>query len=264
MTTDPGKWGDLNVRVASGVAIGAIGLIEIILGGVWFEMLVVFVTAIMVWELAMMVAPDRHTPAMLLAVLSAAILSGALLSGLGWELLLFGLVPVFGALALPHKKLIFLIFALYLQLGGWGLIHFRADHGLLWLLWMLAVVIITDIAGYFAGRTFGGPKFWPAISPKKTWSGTCAGWVGAAMVGLAFAIFTKAGFSLILLSVAVSFASQMGDIVESALKRYVGAKDSSDLIPGHGGVFDRFDAVLGATVFMLFLTFVLGWAGPEF
>ena len=123
---------------------------------------------------------------------------------------------------------------------------------------------ISDIAGYFAGRTFGGPKFWPAVSPKKTWSGTVAGWVGAAVLGLGFAIGTKAGLSLIVLSVAVSFASQMGDIAESALKRYVEVKDSSALIPGHGGVFDRFDAVLGATVFMLFLTFVLGLPGPQF
>ena len=264
MPAEPGKWGDLSARVASGVVMAAIGLIGILLGGVWFEMLVVFVTAVMVWELAMMVAPDRATTAMLLTVLSASVLSGALLSGLGWELLLFGLVPILGAIALPRNKLVFLIFSLYVQLAGWGLIHFRADNGLLWLSWLLAVVIVTDLAGYFAGRKFGGPKFWPAVSPKKTWSGTVAGWVGAAVLGLGFAIGTKAGLSLIVLSVAVSFASQMGDIAESALKRYVGVKDSSALIPGHGGVFDRFDAVLGATVFMLFLTFVLGLPGPQF
>lgn len=262
--TEPGKWSDLSVRVASGVAMAVIGLVEIVLGGVWFEMLVVFVTAVMIWELAMMVAPEKPTPAMLLGVLSAAVLSGALLSGLGWELLLFGLVPMIGALALPRNKLIFFVFALYVQLGGWGLIHFRAEYGLLWLLWLLAVVIVTDLAGYFVGRMLGGPKFWPAISPKKTWSGTAAGWIGAAIVGLAFAAFTKAGLSLVVLSVAISFASQIGDIVESALKRFVGVKDSSTLIPGHGGVFDRFDAVLGATVFMLLLVLVLDVAGPQF
>lgn len=264
MTTEPGKWGDLSVRVASGVVMAVIGLIGILLGGIWFEMLVVFVTAVMVWELAMMSAPDRTTPAMLLAVLGASVLSGGLISGQGWSLFLFAVVPILGALTLPRNKLIFLIFALYVQLAGWGLIHFRADNGLLWLSWLLAVVIVTDLAGYFAGRKFGGPKFWPAVSPKKTWSGTVAGWVGAAVLGLGFAIGTKAGLSLIVLSVAVSFASQIGDIAESALKRYVGVKDSSTLIPGHGGVFDRFDAVLGATVFMLFVTFVLGLPGPQF
>ena len=258
---EPGKWGDLSVRVASGVAMAILGLVNIVLGGVWFEVLVVCVTAIIVWELAMMIAPEKPTPAMLLAVMAGAVFSGDLR---GWTLSLFLLAPILGALALPRKKLLFFGFSLYVVLGGWGLVYFRAELGMGWLLWLLAVVIVTDIAGYFAGRTFGGPKFWPAVSPKKTWAGTAAGWAGAAMVGLLFAMFTKAGVSLILLSVAVSFASQMGDIVESALKRYVGIKDSSDLIPGHGGLFDRFDAILGATVFMLVLTFVLGLPSPEF
>ena len=258
---EPGKWGDLSVRVASGVAMAILGLVNIVLGGVWFEVLVVCVTAIIVWELAMMIAPEKPTPAMLLAVMAGAVFSGDLR---GWTLSLFLLAPILGALVLPRKKLLFFGFSLYVVLGGWGLVYFRAELGMGWLLWLLAVVIVTDIAGYFAGRTFGGPKFWPAVSPKKTWAGTAAGWAGAAMVGLLFAMFTKAGVSLILLSVAVSFASQMGDIVESALKRYVGIKDSSDLIPGHGGLFDRFDAILGATVFMLVLTFVLGLPGPEF
>ena len=258
---EPGKWGDLSVRVASGVAMAILGLVNIVLGGVWFEVLVVCVTAVIVWELAMMIAPEKPTPAMLLAVMAGAVFSGDLR---GWTLSLFLLAPILGALVLPRKKLLFFGFSLYVVLGGWGLVYFRAELGMGWLLWLLAVVIVTDIAGYFAGRTFGGPKFWPAVSPKKTWAGTAAGWAGAAVVGLLFAMFTKAGVSLILFSVAVSFASQMGDIVESALKRYVGIKDSSDLIPGHGGLFDRFDAILGATVFMLVLTFVLGLPGPEF
>ena len=258
---EPGKWGDLSVRVASGVAMAILGLVNIVLGGVWFEVLVVCVTAIIVWELAMMIAPEKPTPAMLLAVMAGAVFSGDLR---GWTLSLFLLAPILGALVLPRKKLLFFGFSLYVVLGGWGLVYFRAELGMGWLLWLLAVVIVTDIAGYFAGRTFGGPKFWPAVSPKKTWAGTAAGWAGAAVVGLLFAMFTKAGVSLILLSVAVSFASQIGDIVESALKRYIGIKDSSDLIPGHGGLFDRFDAILGATVFMLVLTFVLGLPGPEF
>ena len=259
--TDPGKWGDLSVRVASGVAMALLGLVNIVLGGVWFEVLVVFVTAVIVWELATMIAPEKPTPAMLLAVIAGAVFSGDLR---GWTLSLFLLAPILGALALPRNKLLLFVFSLYVVLGGWGLVYFRAEFGMGWILWLLAVVIVTDIAGYFAGRTFGGPKFWPAVSPKKTWAGTGAGWVGAALVGFGFAIFTKSGVSLILLSVAVSFASQMGDIVESALKRYVGIKDSSALIPGHGGLFDRFDAILGATVFMLFLTFVLGLPGAEF
>ena len=113
------------------------------------------------------------------------------------------------------------------------------------------MVVISDVAGYFAGRMLGGPKFWPRVSPKKTWSGTVAGWVAAALIGLLFRSFTNAGPDLPWISVALSLASQMGDIAESALKRKMGVKDSSALIPGHGGLFDRFDGLLGAALFML-------------
>ncbi|MEM6897415.1 MAG: phosphatidate cytidylyltransferase, partial [Pseudomonadota bacterium] len=125
------------------------------------------------------------------------------------------------------------------------------------IIWLILVVVITDVAGYFAGRAFGGPKFWPAISPKKTWSGTVAGWVGAAILGAIFLTFTNAGRDLVWISVLVSFASQMGDITESALKRRMGVKDSSTLIPGHGGLFDRFDGLLGAALVMLLAALIV-------
>ena len=128
---------------------------------------------------------------------------------------------------------------------------------MVWLLWLILVVVATDIAGYFAGRALGGPKFWPAISPKKTWSGTAAGWISAAVVGLIFLLITDAGRDLIWISAAVAFASQMGDIAESAVKRRCGVKDSSNLIPGHGGLFDRFDGLLGASLAMLAVALVV-------
>jgi phosphatidate cytidylyltransferase len=137
------------------------------------------------------------------------------------------------------------------------LVTFRENYGVVWLLWLVLVVIVTDIAGYFAGKTIGGPKFWPAISPKKTWSGTVAGWIGAAIVGFIFLRFTNAGPDLPWISVALSFASQMGDIAESAFKRRQGVKDSSTLIPGHGGLFDRFDGLLGASLVMLLVALVV-------
>ena len=119
------------------------------------------------------------------------------------------------------------------------------------MLWLVLVVAATDVFGYFAGRIFGGPKFWPLVSPKKTWSGTVAGWVSAGLVGAAFMKATGSGVELIGISVALSMASQMGDIAESALKRRVGVKDSSNLLPGHGGMFDRFDGMLGAALLLL-------------
>jgi phosphatidate cytidylyltransferase len=127
------------------------------------------------------------------------------------------------------------------------------------MLWLIVVVVVTDVLGYFAGRMIGGPKFWPAVSPKKTWSGTIFGWIGAALVGVIFVIYTGASFELVGISIAVAMASQMGDIAESAVKRMMGVKDSSTLIPGHGGVLDRFDGMLGATVFLLLVGQFIGF-----
>ena len=127
----------------------------------------------------------------------------------------------------------------------------------LWIGWLILVVAVTDIAGYFAGRAIGGPKFWPSVSPKKTWSGTMAGWIGAAVVGAIFARWSTAGPELVLISAVAALASQMGDIAESAIKRRMAVKDSSHLIPGHGGLLDRFDGLIGATLMMVLVTEII-------
>ncbi|MEL6551185.1 MAG: phosphatidate cytidylyltransferase [Pseudomonadota bacterium] len=243
------KWDDLQARLVSGALMALLGIAAVALGGVWFQMLTVFVTAIMVWELWTMIAPEAPVPGMLLAAGTASVLSGLFADPL---ILAFALAPpILGALALSRERLTFAAFALAIIIAGWGLVTFREEHGMVWIIWLILVVVITDVGGYFAGRVFGGPKFWPAISPKKTWSGTVAGWFGAALVGAVFLTFTKAGADLIWISAVVSFASQMGDIAESALKRRMNVKDSSTLIPGHGGLFDRFDGLLGASLVML-------------
>ncbi|MEO1797137.1 MAG: phosphatidate cytidylyltransferase [Pseudomonadota bacterium] len=248
--TNP-QWDDLRTRLTSGVAMGLLGLAGIIAGGVWFQMLTVFVTAIMVWELWMMISPDAPVPGMLLAAGTASVLSGLFFDPV---IVAFAIAPpILGAMALKKERLTFAAFALAIILAGWGLVSFRADYGMVWLIWLILVVVVTDIFGYFAGRFFGGPKFWPAVSPKKTWAGTVAGWLGAAAVGAIFLTFTKAPSSLIFISALMSLASQTGDIAESALKRRMGVKDSSTLIPGHGGLFDRFDGLLGASLFMLLI-----------
>lgn len=268
MATPPASssqtWDDLTVRLTSAAAMTVVGAIGIILGGVWFQMLVVFVTAVTVWELWMMIRPDEPTPGMLLAALVASVMSGQLAHAHPLGLLLFLVVPVIGASQLKTERLTFFGFALGIQVAGWGVVHFRMDYGFTWLLWLMLVVIVTDIFGYFAGKAIGGPKFWPKISPKKTWSGTVAGWIGAALVGWIFTLFTPAGLIIILLSMLISFAGQLGDIAESALKRRMGVKDSSTLIPGHGGLFDRFDALLGAALVMLLIAEVFNVPGVAF
>ncbi|MCO4848945.1 MAG: phosphatidate cytidylyltransferase [Yoonia sp.] len=252
------------VRIVSGIAMTVVGAIGIVLGGVWFQMLVVFVTAVMIWELWMMIAPDRPTPGMLMAALTASVMSGQLALTETWAFALFLIVPIVGVSQIKVERRAFFLFALAIPVAGYGLIHFRVDYGFVWLLWLMSVVIVTDVFGYFAGRTLGGPKFWPSISPKKTWSGTTAGWVGAGIVGFIFTLFTNAGLPIIVMSMVLSFASQLGDISESALKRRMNAKDSSTLIPGHGGLFDRFDALLGAALFMLVAAALFDIPGVNF
>ncbi|KPP88877.1 MAG: phosphatidate cytidylyltransferase [Rhodobacteraceae bacterium HLUCCA08] len=268
MAPDPapsGRWDDLTTRLVSGAAMVVIGIAAIVAGGLWFQMLAVFVTAVMVWECWIMIRGTSPVSGMLLAAGVASIQSAQLAGGaVPSHLWLFAVVPLIGAAILTRERLSFAVFALAIQVAGWGLIHFRSDFGVTWLIWLVLVVVVTDIAGYFAGKAFGGPKFWPRISPKKTWSGTAAGWIAAGLVGLGFALFTPAGWILVPLSMVLSLAGQMGDIAESAFKRRQGVKDSSALIPGHGGLFDRFDALLGASLFMLLVADLFNLPGVAF
>jgi phosphatidate cytidylyltransferase len=128
----------------------------------------------------------------------------------------------------------------------------RADPrlGAVGVLWMFAVVWISDIAAYFIGRSVGGPKLWPRVSPKKTWSGFLGGLAAATIGGVAVATVAAAygrepiagPWIVALVSALASCVGQLGDLAESALKRQCEVKDSGHLIPGHGGVMDRLDA----------------------
>ena len=149
-----------------------------------------------------------------------------------------------------------LVYAAAIVVAGVELIRLRGD-GISQIFWLILVVVASDVCGYFVGRLVGGPKFWPSVSPKKTWSGTIAGWIGAALVGLGFYLTDHASLLMAAMSPILAFAGQLGDIAESAIKRRAGVKDASNLIPGHGGVLDRFDAMIGALLAM----FVLGILG---
>jgi phosphatidate cytidylyltransferase len=117
------------------------------------------------------------------------------------------------------------------------------------LMFVLLIVWVTDIGGYFAGRGIGGPKLWPRVSPKKTWAGAIGGFVLSLVVAGGFAVFGYGQLGpLLLLAAVLSIASQLGDLFESAVKRRFGVKDSSQIIPGHGGLLDRLDGFVAAVV----------------
>lgn len=124
------------------------------------------------------------------------------------------------------------------------------DVGRAMILWLVAVVWATDTGAYLAGRTLGGPKLAPSISPGKTWAGLFGGVGAAALVGLVVAVLRGQGSAAALVgsSMALALVAQVGDLFESSLKRRFGAKDSSNLIPGHGGVLDRIDGLLAGAL----------------
>lgn len=254
------KWDDLWVRIVSAVGLLAIGALEVWLGGHFFHAFVAVIAGLMVWELMRMLTGQGGGSSVHIAVLcGVVVMVSAYLPGMAVVPVLAAAVLV-GLGQLGKNRMIWLLYAPLILLASYSLMWVRDGLGIAVLFWLLAVVIASDVCGYFAGRLLGGPKFWPQVSPKKTWSGTIAGWIGAALVGFAFAptilpllSVQVSALSVIAFSVLMSIAAQMGDIAESAIKRHVGIKDSSALIPGHGGFLDRFDALIGASVLLLIL-----------
>jgi len=132
--------------------------------------------------------------------------------------------------------------------------------GLVAILFLFAIVWVTDIAAYFVGRAVGGPKLWPAVSPKKTWSGAVGGTLCGVAAGLL--VVKLAGLvvapMLVIVALALSVAAQLGDLLESAIKRHFGAKDAGQLIPGHGGLMDRLDGFLTAAAAAVMVEWLRG------
>ena len=133
----------------------------------------------------------------------------------------------------------------------------ESPYNLRAILWLFAVVGGTDVMASFGGRLIGGPKLWPRVSAGKTWSGTIVGIVSGALLGLGVAMVAPvapvAAGPLLAVGLVGGAAAQAGDLLESSIKRRFGVKDSSNLIPGHGGVMDRVDGL----VFACFAAFLI-------
>jgi phosphatidate cytidylyltransferase len=163
--------------------------------------------------------------------------------------LVIGLLAV-AALA-PERRIWAATGFLYAAAAEIASVLVRLDHayGFAALMLVLLVVWVTDIGGYFAGRGIGGPKLWPRVSPKKTWAGAIGGFAASLAVAAGFAALGLGQTGpLLALGAVLSIASQLGDLFESAVKRRFGVKDSSHIIPGHGGLMDRLDGFIAAIV----------------
>jgi phosphatidate cytidylyltransferase len=158
---------------------------------------------------------------------------------------------IVAALLSPHRRDWAALGACYAFAALIASVAVRGDPvwGFTALMFVLLIVWVTDIGGYFAGRGIGGPKLWPRISPKKTWAGAIGGFAASLAIAAGFAAFGlgKTG-PLLLLGAVLSIVSQLGDLFESAVKRRFGVKDSSHIIPGHGGLLDRLDGYVAAVV----------------
>ena len=246
------RWSDLGPRMGSAAVLIVVALVCVWLGGLWWRLAISLACGGMVWELVNMVDTNRRKSAKVLALVAGVCALASVYLPPAFALPLLLLPSMAGLGQMERGGVTYAVFTAMIMLSGYGIMSLRSDFGLTWMLWMVTVVVVTDVAGYFAGRAIGGPKLWPRVSPKKTWSGSAAGWIGAGIVGAVFAALSReAGFGLVGVSIAISMASQIGDIAESAIKRRAGVKDSSSLLPGHGGLLDRFDGMLGAALFLL-------------
>ena len=260
---------NLQQRVISAIVMAALTLALTWLGGLPFRLFCAGIAALIFYEWTRMSRQPGGAPLGFMSEALAIVFIVALVAGLPalW-LLLLGAVLV-AALAIAARmrgtgqwEAPGLAYA---TLSGFSLAYLRDDNhpGLIAILFLFAVVWATDIAAYFVGRAVGGPKLAPSISPGKTQSGALGGAFGGVVAGLLTAIAAGAGnlLQLGLAALALSIVSQIGDLFESWVKRQHGAKDSSNLIPGHGGVMDRVDGLVAAA----FALYVIGWiaAGAE-
>lgn len=191
-------------------------------------------------------------------VLAAASGAAAILSALGWMAAAWGAILAGGLLVCLAQWVrregaawpLLGVFYICIPVLSLVWLRFEPFFGLELILWLLAIIWATDTAAYLVGSRVGGPKLAPRISPNKTISGSLGGLAAAAAIGGALAhLYDLELVEMILGSVAFSVVAQIGDLFESAIKRHFKVKDSGDLIPGHGGLFDRIDSLLfGATV----------------
>ncbi len=245
---------DLIPRVISGVVMAAVALGLTYAGFLPFAAMILVVSVIVAWEWGRIVRGvdvDVVTIAHIAAAVVAISLVAMGLVGLALLALLIGAFLV-GLLATGRHPWMSAGGVAFAGLPGVALVWLRDDvaYGLLAVVFIMAIVVVTDTAAYFSGRLIGGPRLWPSVSPNKTWAGLMGAVSASAVAGAAFASLVPgaSGLKLAILAAVLAVVAQAGDLAESALKRRFGAKDASNIIPGHGGFMDRIDGLVTAAI----------------
>jgi phosphatidate cytidylyltransferase len=242
---------NLLMRVIAALVL-APSAIAIAYAGGWFWLGLVTLAAIglyVEWLTIVGARTPRVMAAGIVTLFGAAVWLG--IGRIGATYVIVALGVIVAALLSPHRRGWAALGGCYAFAALIASVAVRLDQvwGFTALMLVLLIVWVTDIGGYFAGRGLGGPKLWPRISPKKTWAGAIGGFVASLVVAAGFGAFGVGKTApLLVLGAVLSIASQLGDLFESAVKRRFGVKDSSHIIPGHGGLLDRLDGFVAAVV----------------
>jgi phosphatidate cytidylyltransferase len=239
-------------RVMAALVLAPLAIAAAYAGGWLWAALVTLATIGLYVEWLMVVGEAGQTRVVAAGAVALALTGFCLATGhVDASLLVLALGLAAVALLAPERRIWVATGFGYAAAAEMASVLVRLDqiYGFVALMLILLVVWVTDIGGYFVGRGIGGPKLWPRVSPKKTWAGAIGGFAASLAVAGGFAAFdlSKTG-PLLLLSAVLSMASQLGDLFESAVKRRFGVKDSSHIIPGHGGLLDRLDGFVAAVV----------------
>ena len=239
----------LRQRILSALVLAPIALAAVWVGNWAFVALACVAGVLLGWEWGRLCFGRFDRAGMLLSILGfLTAVSGHVFPSVGITIIL--IAAVIGPLVyrpIGRSPWWMIGGAFYIGLPALSLVWIR-DLGQLTLLWLLLLVWATDIGAYAAGRMIGGPKLLPKVSPKKTWAGLIGGILSAALVGTLISLSSKGNAPhpvvLAMISGLLAIVAQAGDLGESWVKRHFGVKDSSTIIPGHGGVLDRLDGLL--------------------
>jgi len=264
--------GELRLRIFSAVVLAPAALAAVYWGGLAFKFLVAVAALGMIREWDRLWRADgRPLPGLIIIALAAAAVLAALEGHAAMALLVVGagvLVLLVVGSGLGRLSPWWGLGLVYIGVPCIAFAWLRqdADYGRRAIIWLLLVVWSSDVGSYISGRLIGGPKLAPRLSPKKTWAGVAGGIVAALTVGMAAAEILG-GLSLAwfaVVALAIGIVSQLGDLTESAVKRYRGVKDTGSLIPGHGGMLDRLDGLLAgasllAAIHLIGGENIIGW-----